>query len=305
MTIPLDLVIWDSHPLSLGATPVQVFIDGIPQLTDAYVTRKPDVFQRTPEVPNYDKEAKVAVEYEGLPPLEPKRAKSQRVLFTNVRSTFTRRNGVIEETFSAQTIDDFGVVVVENGKITCSGTRHSCVPSSIEGEAETIDLKGGSVAPGLTTFGSSLGLSEIDGEPSTGDGLVYDPLIRNVPSILGNAALARAVDALQFGGRSALLAYRSGVVNGIAVPYSAGFYAGLSTTFSTGALSKLDDEAVIQDVNAVHVKIRHFANAPSISTQVGALRRLLLDPPSGNAGEYFKAVANVRDNGDIPRFALG
>ncbi|KAN0081191.1 hypothetical protein V8E55_008815 [Tylopilus felleus] len=27
-----DLAIWDSHPLALGATPVQVFIDGIPQL---------------------------------------------------------------------------------------------------------------------------------------------------------------------------------------------------------------------------------------------------------------------------------
>lgn len=295
---------------------MQVFIDGIPQLKDAYVTRKPDVFQRTPEVPNYDKEARAAVEYEGLPPLEPKQAKSQVVLFTNVRSTYARTNGVIEESFSAQEVEDFGVVVVKNGKITCSGTRHSCATSSIEGEAEIIDLKGGSVAPGLTTFGSTLGLSEIDGEPSTGDGLVYDPLIRNVPSILGNAALARAVDGLQFSGRSTLLAYRSGVVNGIAVPYGAGFYAGLSTTFSTGALSKLDNEAVIQDVNAVHVKIRHFAlgvsvtapggvNAPSISTQVGALRRLLLDPPSGNAGEYFKAVANVRDYGNISPFAIG
>lgn len=27
-----DLVLWDSHPLALGATPLQVFIDGIPQL---------------------------------------------------------------------------------------------------------------------------------------------------------------------------------------------------------------------------------------------------------------------------------
>lgn len=272
-----------------------MFIDGIPQLTDAYVTRKPDVFQHTPEVPNYDKEAKAAIEYEGLPPLEPKRAKSQVVLFTNVRSTFARMNGVVEEAFSAQATDGLGVVVVKNGQVTCSGTRSACVTPSLQVEAEVIDLNGGSVAPGLTTFGSPLGLVEIEAEPSTYDGFVYDPLLRDVPALLGDkAALVRAVDGLQFGGRSALLAYRSGVVRGITAPWGAGFYAGLSTTFATGAGGKLEDQAVLQEVNAVHVRIRHFGGSmPSVSTQVGALRRLLLDPPEGPAGGYFKAAAHV------------
>ncbi|PNY25533.1 Uncharacterized protein TCAP_04526 [Tolypocladium capitatum] len=32
-----DVVVWDSHPLSVGATPLQVFVDGIPQLDDSKV----------------------------------------------------------------------------------------------------------------------------------------------------------------------------------------------------------------------------------------------------------------------------
>jgi len=288
-----DLVIWDSHPLSLGATPIQVFIDGIPQLTQSYVTRKPNIFQQTPDVPNYDKEAKTAIEYEGLPPLAPKQAKSDLVLFTNVRSTFARLDNDVQETFTAQG-GGLGVVVVRNGKIVCSGSRQSCVTTSLESEAEILDLKGGSIAPGLTTFGSPLGLEEIAAEASTNDGLVYDPLIRKIPSIMGgDATLVRAVDGLQFGGRDTLLAYHSGVTTGITAPTGSLFYAGLSTAFSTGALNKLDKEAVVQDINALHVSIRHFG-LPSVSTQVGALRRLLLDPPKGGAGQYFKAVADGR-----------
>ena len=52
-----DLVIWDSHPLALGATPIQVIIDGIPQLPARFVVEKPHSFQVVPKVPNFDKEA--------------------------------------------------------------------------------------------------------------------------------------------------------------------------------------------------------------------------------------------------------
>ncbi|KAI0690097.1 composite domain of metallo-dependent hydrolase [Cytidiella melzeri] len=290
----LDLVIWDSHPLALGATPTQVFIDGIPQLAKAYSTRKPDVFQRTPDVPNYDKEAKAAVEYEGLPPLRPKRAKADVVLFTNVRSTFTRAGDDVQQSFMA-TNGEPGVVVVMNGKIVCLGTELSCRASAMANDAEIVDLQGGSIAPGLTTFGSPIGLVEIDAESSTSDGLVFDPLSQRLPSILGgDAAMVRAVDGLIFGTRDALYAYHAGVTTAITAPVGGGFYGGLSTTFSTGAMNKLDKEAVIQEVNAVHVTIRHFDRGPSISTQVGALWRLLVHPPQGHAGEYFKAVADGR-----------
>ena len=80
-----DLVIWDSHPLSLGATPKQVFIDGIAQLDDAFVSEKPAIFQKVPKTPNFDREAENAIKYDGLPPLAPEKTISGTVIFINVK----------------------------------------------------------------------------------------------------------------------------------------------------------------------------------------------------------------------------
>ncbi len=64
---------WDSHPLALGATPTQVFVDGIPQLRSPVQANKPTNFQKLPKVPKFDREAAAAVKYDGHPPLEPVR----------------------------------------------------------------------------------------------------------------------------------------------------------------------------------------------------------------------------------------
>jgi hypothetical protein len=54
-------------------------------------------------------------------------------------------------------------------------------------------------------FGSSLGLEEIPGEPSTGDGSLFDAFTENVPRILNDpGAISSAMDALMFGTRNAL-----------------------------------------------------------------------------------------------------
>lgn len=100
-------------------------------------------------------------------------------------------------------------VLVEDGKIVCyqSALAGSCADAvaSFDGEEEVVDLQGGSFGPGLTTFGSPLGLVEIRLEPSTSDGRVLDPLVHEIPSILGGSqSVIRAVDGLQFGGRNTL-----------------------------------------------------------------------------------------------------
>lgn len=89
------------------------------------------------------------------------------------------------------------------------------------------------------------------------------------------------------------LAYRAGVTTGITAPTHRRFYAGLSTSFYTGALHKLEEGAVVQDVNAVHVTVRHFGGTPSISTQIAVLRKLLLEPGNGDVGKWFKDVSEV------------
>ena len=69
-----------------------------------------------------------------------------------------------------------------------------------------VDLEGGSLAPGLMSHGSSLGLEEILFEPCTNDGDVFDPLVDgNLPSVLGkDTGIIRAVDGLQFNGRNTM-----------------------------------------------------------------------------------------------------
>lgn len=190
---PADIVIWDSHPLSLAAMPQQVFIDGIPQLKAPEVSLKPSTFHSSPNTPDFDKEATDAVIYEGLPPLEPRSA--QHTIFTNVSGLYVRSRDEISVQERPEN------VVVHDGQLVCSG---ACSRYLSDGKhAEIINLEGGSIVPGLTIYGPSLGLAEIRLEPSTIDGTVFNPLTGDPPIVLGDS-LIRAIDGLQFGGRHTL-----------------------------------------------------------------------------------------------------
>ena len=187
-----------------------MYIDGIPQLTNPHVSPKPDAFQVVPKTPNFDKEAKEAVEYDGLPPLAPREGID--AIFTNVRSVWSHVDNDIVETFGGGVAETMGSVLVRGGRIACiaeQGAATGCMQAELHG-VEVIDLEGGMVSPGLTTFGSPIGTVEIRLESSTNDGTVFDPLHHTVPTILGgDDTVVRAVDGLQFEGRNTLLVDRS------------------------------------------------------------------------------------------------
>ncbi|PIL26899.1 hypothetical protein GSI_10037 [Ganoderma sinense ZZ0214-1] len=315
-----DLVLWDSHPLALGATPHQVWIDGVPQLSlppsgSDPVSTKPDALQSLPKVPNFDAEAAEALEYDGLPPLEPTpaHAHAHTVVFANVSAVFLRTNSNsnsnVEQSASVQEEAPMSVVV-RAGRIACLGPPSSpCVHDALSmhassGDVDLVDLAGGAISPGLTTYGSALGLEEIQGEPATRDGRAPDGLglDKIVPGLAGGSgALVQAVDGLQFATRHAYTAYRAGVTTGIVSPQNnGGFLSGLGTAFSLAAPHKLAASAVVQRAGAVHVAIHRRGGAPgqsvSVSTQVAALRRLLLhsdsDRTEGEGGE-------LEDKGEI------
>ncbi|KAH9918644.1 uncharacterized protein B0H18DRAFT_1030145 [Fomitopsis serialis] len=255
-----DVVIWDSHPLSLGTAPAQVIIDGIPQINPSYPAVKPASSQQIPHTPNWDEEAERTLEYDGLPPLEPAASTKGVVIFSNVTSAWIRgtgTSGLVD--LLATTEGTTGTVVVHAGKIICS------------------DLQGGTLQPGLISVGSSIGLQEIAMEVSTTDGEVYDPLNVDVPTIAGGIGyMPRTVDGLQFASRDALLAYRHGVTVAISAPIHSSFLGGLSAAFSLGSPHKLQKGAIVQDVTAVHV----------------ATLRHLLSHPTGEAAKYFRLVTN-------------
>ncbi|KAF8070512.1 carbohydrate esterase family 9 protein [Lyophyllum atratum] len=282
-----DVIVWDSHPLVLGAAPKQVYIDGIAQIAQPFSVDKPASFQQVPETPNFDNEAKDALKYDGLPPLEAAENDSGTVIFTNISSIYLRRGHTIRQVFSASAKDKAGIVVVENGTVACAG---DCPEALTLSSSRRIDLDGGSISPGLVTFGSTLGLTEIQQEASTNDGNVFDPLTGNVPSIVGGeGSIIQAVDGIHFAGRDTLLAYRAGVTTGIVAPASGGFLSGLSTVFSTGAAHKLAKGAVVQNVAALHVSVG--SSSASISTQIATLRRLLLGNGQGVLAQRFGEVA--------------
>jgi hypothetical protein len=77
-----------------------------------------------------------------------------------------------------------------------------------------------------------------------------------------------------------------------------GFLAGLGTAFSVSATNKLERGAVKQEVTALHIAI-HAGSSVGVSTQIAALRRLLLDEQIGELGEWFTKVAKVSNRNSI------
>lgn len=132
-----------------------------------------------------------------------------KVVLKNVASVWIREEVGVRERWAAQPGKPLGTVVLLNGAIACVGEEGWCLDGAGPGnkgpEDEEIDLMGGSVGPGLMTFGSAMGVEGIQQEGSTGDGRLVDAFRGDAPSILGDVGgLTRAVDALQFGTRDAL-----------------------------------------------------------------------------------------------------
>lgn len=204
----------------MGAIPSQVYIDGIAQLENPVVSPKPPSFQDVPQTPSFDAEAIEAVQYEGLPPLLPKKrpeaGASSGILFVNVSALWTIKDLNITPHPNFKTFNEtanIGSVFVRKGKITCVSSDigdlplvSSCVPpGAAQVDYLVINLDGGMITPALTTFGTEVGVSEIRLESSTNDGNVIDPLAKpSLPSILGDIPVVRAADGLSFQGRNAL-----------------------------------------------------------------------------------------------------
>lgn len=130
------------------------------------------------------------------------------MVFTRVKNVYRPNGYKIQPEYTAQNDAELGVVVVQNGSIICCGGRETeCLTDSllVGPDVTLINLDGGSISPGLVSFGSPLGLEEIQSESSTTDGFVPESFLEPIPEILGgDFLLLHAEDGLQFGTRSAL-----------------------------------------------------------------------------------------------------
>lgn len=146
-----DVVIWQSHPLQLGATPSQVYVDGIPQLKNPHLVARSDHDQELPPSADFAKEIAEVISTHGDPSFEPK-SRVEGVVFTNVSSVILRDGGKLKELLGearSASERETDVVVVSDGVVVCVG---SCAASLLAGKV-MVDLKGGSLQPGLTAFG--------------------------------------------------------------------------------------------------------------------------------------------------------
>ncbi|KAL0060512.1 hypothetical protein AAF712_012702 [Marasmius tenuissimus] len=270
-----DLVIWDAHPLALGATPIQVFIDGIPQLAFKSSVR-PDTHkeQKAPKTPNFDEEARTAVKADGLPSLEPKKTKG-RVVFGNVESLYLRTGGKVVEAFRAET-EGRRSVVVQDGKIHCvSGVAleslrkfGTCSSEDLRARPDVtrVDLDGGSMAP--------LDVRYLSPSPHISASKVHwrwkRRLERLGQDLLFHLQLRLVLPGLQmhwFG------TYHSGVTTSITPPSLALCHRSSS---SLGLTHELQKGALLsEDTASVHDDQYARCDDESISTQIRNLRKAL------------------------------
>jgi len=241
-----DIVVWDSDPLSVGATPVQVWIDGTAQFEHPVKLEKPD--------------AKVMVPDESLAQIVEEPKLLDEVIFTGVSNVLLPGTSSTSE---QQT------VVFSNGKITCIGSCVQHLDAASSSRTPVIKLRNGYLTDSFTVFGSTLGLNAIDAEATTDNGDT-------------GGSFTRGEDGLRLDDLKLHTAYQYGVTKGISAPKFAGggTHHGTSVGFLTGALTSLQKDAVFASDAAVHYTLDQKAktgDVQSISGAVGTLRRKLIE----------------------------
>ncbi|BFZ63283.1 hypothetical protein YB2330_004404 [Saitoella coloradoensis] len=277
-----DVVLWDAHPLTLGAKPVEVWIDGVFLF---------DVKAKTLDV------EVGKVEEKALPKQrqsEHVQAKSCQVGQENIIVTgLTKAFFVAEEdelTAAQESGSEPFSMVIRNGSIACIGTCDTEVAAASTFGVPVIRLQNGHVLPGITALTTALGLSEIESEDSTRDGEVDSS-----KNPIDPKSVVYARDGLVFDGLHIDRAYKNGVLNAITAPSSEGFLEGVSVAFRTRGKSVLDPAAVIKEEAALHFTIGQGGKDDSlktVSSQIAALRSLLKDN-EGKENVYGKAASGA------------
>ncbi|KAK7408099.1 hypothetical protein QQX98_009754 [Neonectria punicea] len=242
-----DIAVWDSDPLSVGATPVQVWIDGTAQFEDPVELSKPLGAPIKPD----ESLGEVVKE-------EPTMVKD--ALFSGVTKVLLSDNRNYESSG-----DSFNVAI-SNGKISCIGVCDAEFKAGAASGAKVVALENGYLFPALTGVAGTLGLNAIDAEASTDNG----------PNV---GVFSRAVDGLMLDTKKLHVAARYGVTRAISAPTFSGgsTHYGTSVGFVTSALTSLEEGAVFASDLAVHYTLDVNVRAVgSYSAAFGLLRTKLL-----------------------------
>ncbi|KAL0264107.1 hypothetical protein SLS55_000051 [Diplodia seriata] len=280
-----DVVVWDSDPLSVGAAPAQVWIDGTAQYGEPFLLNK------TWSVPSVDPSVDALL----TAPSEEVTldSASANIVFTNITTT-------LHPSFPPAALSPGSsapnVLIITAGAITCLGPCLPHLPHVLHTHT-TIPLGrfGGTFTPALTALGSALGLSEIAAEPSTRDGV-------NTPT----SPFARAVDGLlATGSKQLAAARRHGVARAVAAPLGA---RGVGVGFWVAGEGEGEEGGEVwgEEVS-VHYALGRGAKEPSLSAAVGELRGRLLEAVEGlnGTGKETETVVGRYDEQAFLRRVVG
>jgi imidazolonepropionase-like amidohydrolase len=245
-----DIVVFDSHPLSIGATPLQVYIDGRATLDHAKVMQSsskvlPGRYRSQQNRMRTIPEANVKDE-------TCRQVKQGKTVITGISTSHLRTDGKIS-------ISGNLTLVLENGRLVCFDSSEGCI--SHRSDSQVIRLKNGHVLPGLTAAFTSLGLSEIASERSTGDGA----------SIGTPNPLDFAKYGVHLEGKAFERARIGGVTRSITAPLTRGFVNGVSTGIKTSGKKTILNGGIFLDDVALHFSVGQTSKGKGIS-QVQVLR---------------------------------
>ncbi|KAJ3180590.1 hypothetical protein HDU85_003994 [Gaertneriomyces sp. JEL0708] len=231
-----DAVIWDRHPLELGAHPLKVIVDGYETFSLPFGSK--------PAEP-----APVTEELHGC-------SESASFTLKNIGNLYADENTALTN----------ATIVVRDGVVHCMSE------SKCEDAGEVYDLGGGVVVPGGVAVQVGLGLKEIAAEEVTYDGFVQglDPATGGNRAVDGlRVGNSKTLDATIHAGVTTAIAVpdASGVVLGQSVAFRTG-----ATSYKDAVLK---DVAALHVALGNEAK-DGTPSASALSAQIGLLRRTLM-----------------------------
>jgi imidazolonepropionase-like amidohydrolase len=198
-----DVVIWDKHPLELGAHPLRVFVDGYTTFrhTDYNSTIGTDFESRKLKV---GKTVRVEVAQDSI--------SNKAVTYMNIAGLVSSPNAKWEKNSK---------IVVENDIVSCIGPNCETV-------GDVVDLKNGWVIPGIIATGVHLGLEVIASESVTSAGKLEgqsNEVVNSSDGIRIGRERSRQLDA----------AFKAGVTTAVVTYRNSGPIGARSTAFRVGA----------------------------------------------------------------------
>ena len=259
-----DIVVFDSHPLSIGATPLQVYIDGRPTLDEDTVHKSlekvlPERLQAKPQMrPKLDPEVKLET---------CRRVKKEKTVITGITKSYLQSNDGLSPSSSAQ---GNLTLVLDKGKLLCLDTASNCISHST-GSSFTLALQNGHLLPGLTAAVTSAGMIEIEMEDRTGDGKINPRL-----DPLDPESVVFAKYGVRLDGRAFERARIGGVTRVVTAPLGRGFLGGVSVGIKTGGERTLVNGGVFSEDVALHFTLGEGSKGSSFCYLFSARISLLI-----------------------------